>query len=180
VAKLLDLSFDGSDVRVVSHLQATSRLLQETLVAKMTALMTRVQYRLRQKYSSGKYATGELANSVSNPRAEIGQGQVIGRLDVSSPHAQFVEEGTKAHVIYPKEVIIKGTMASLGKAAVRRQVIGKAALHFYSDRLGKAVFADYVFKDPISGKYHVRNTLNDMQEEFRKGIQEALEGVMKR
>lgn len=178
MARFIDFSFDGTDIKVINHLQFASQLLQHKLVARMTALMTRIQFRLRAKYNAGKYSTGELAESVTNPRAEVVGGGVVGRLDITSPVATYLEDGTQAHTIYPKATIIKGTMATRGKAAVRRQVESKAALHFYSDRLGKNVFADYVFKDPISGRHYVKNTLTEMQDEIRKGIQSALEEVM--
>ena len=179
--KFFDISFDGSDIKVVNLLQIKTRLLQETLVAKMTSLMTRVQYRLREKYASGKYATGHLADSVQNPRATVINDRVVGELTIGdSQKALWLEEGLPPKTIYPTGVFstVRGQTFRT-KEEARTKGSKAHVLAFLSNRLGKNVFANYVQIDAVTGKHYIRNTMDEMRDEFVEATKQALGEILK-
>jgi hypothetical protein len=187
--KIISFSFDGSDTRAVAALRVTNERLTVMLLEKMTFLMTRLQEKIRGKIHS---VSGKLSSSIDNPRAEVEGTNIVGKLDVGKTaisedgfnYTMAVEKGIeKEYEIHP--LAVEGTRMYLNpkglwrrghhKGAIRR--FGQGNLQLFSQKLGKEVFASYVTHGPVEGKYFIKSSLEEMQEEFRQGIIETLESV---
>jgi len=187
MAKFIDISFDGSDVRVVNLLQLKQKMVVDSVAAKLSSVMTRLQNLIKAKVSGGKVSTGKLADSVTDPVVSTDGANIEASISYGKgvSYAQAVEEGIPGgYVIYPlKKEGTKGFFDSAGrwktshgKAAIVRT--GKNALRFYSGKLGKEVFADYVFHDPVTGRHYVRDSVSEMREEIINAVREGLAEVL--
>jgi hypothetical protein len=116
----------GPEGPVIRHFLERAMLIKEA---------ARVQLRRTTRYS-----TGELERSLYVRYARMGEhdGFVIGS---NSPHAYFVHEGTKPHVITPRTATVLRWVGSDGSVVYARSVNhpGSPPNHFLSDNLPIAV-----------------------------------------
>ena len=137
-----------------------------------------------QKKAQANAPEGRVRESIRNPRASVEDGNIVGHLDwggiTAAPSvgktwdiAKIIEEGAKPHVIYPlgKE----GTR--LHQKGVKRRY-GSNVLAFYSNRLGKQVFATYVFHPGITGRHFMASALEEMKNVIRLGLKATLQDVL--
>lgn len=175
------ITLEGTDTKVIFDIRRRIEVLNTVLMEKMTYLMTKLQNKAREKVS------GRIKNSIRNPRASVEGTAIIGTLDWGGEEttvsnkggkaydiARILEEGAKAHVIHP--LTLKGSRAH-EKGAKRR--FGKDTLHFYSAKLGKEVFADYVFHPGVPAAHFMRDTLAEMKGDIIEGLAQAI-GAVKR
>ena len=184
----LKFDYNGSDIQIIADLNVTSNRLIEALLEKMTLMMRRLQEKARGKLAGGRYATGQLADSIENPRAELEGKKIIGKLDWGKgvPYARAVEFGVPGtYVIYPlTKGGTKGAFNEKGrwrrghlKGAIVRT--GQDALYFYSERLGKSVFADYVFHPAIKAKHFMGESIIELEDTIRDEMRKTVTEVFK-
>lgn len=162
-------------------IETRSAILIDALIDKMTDLMRQLQAKAQAS------VTGSVRDSIRNPRAEYDGHYVVSKLDWGGfddsykggktfDRAQILESGAAPHVIYPLGE--KGTRghAAKGKGGGRRY--GKEVLKFYSQNLGKEVFADYVFHPGVQAKHFMADAIDEMIAPFREGIKETLQEII--
>lgn len=178
----LSFTFNGSDLEVIESFQFKSNKIIEALVERMELQMVKLQQLMRSK------TKGRVAESVRNPEAHAEGGKIVGSLKVGGDQttvsykggrafdvAKIIDQGAKSHVINP--LGIKGTRAH-EKGATRR--FGRDVLHFYSPRLGREIFADYVFHPGVEGSHFVETAIEEMRDDFREALINTLETVVTR
>lgn len=174
----LKFSLEGTEARLIASFESLSSRFLEALAKKMTIVMEKLQEKAQAR---APRISGKLQASIRNPRSEIAGTTILGTLEWGgsetttadgSDYSQIVERGAKPHVINP--LTTKGTR-SHEKGAKRR--FGKDHLAFYSERLGKAVFADYVFHPGVTGSHFMADSIQEMKEvmiqEFTETFQEV-------
>jgi hypothetical protein len=176
---IVNFSFNGTEVKVVAALQARQGRMVALLTEKMTYLMVKLQEKIQSK------TKGIVSESIRNPRAVNQSGVITGYLDwggepttvtykTGKPYdiAQILNEGAKAHAINP--LTVEGTRLH-EKGAVRR--FGSNVLHFESARLGKEVFAAYVFHPGVAGQHFIESSIEEMRVTFAQEIAATLQQV---
>ena len=169
----------------------TSNAITEALTEKMTYLMTRLQEKIRAGKLSEHNITGEVSDSIRNPRAEQEGSNIVGKLDWGGVYAyymgntpltggvklydiaQILESGSKEHPINP--LTEEGTRPH--EKGLRRRY-GANILHFFSARLGKEVFADYVFHPGTKGIHFMEEGLEQMKGEVAPAFEETISEVL--
>ena len=184
--EFLFISTANSETKVVAELGLTNRILINSLLEKMTVLMRRLQAKIQGRLEDLPYSkTGKLRDSIANPRAEIESGNIVGRLDWGKTaisedgfnYALAFEEGIqRPYVIYPLGK--SGTKGfydakghwktSHGKNRFVR--FGANKLHFFSNNVGKMVFASYARHDAVSGRHVIKTSVDEFEDDIRKGL----------
>jgi hypothetical protein len=180
--RLLEFTFNGTDVKVTRVLDEKAALLMDKLVERLTLSMTKIQAKARAKAPHGE--TGALEESISNPRAHAEGKTIVGELDWgggdASPYARAMEEGgLKEYAVNPKEGVgaYRGGFAFGKYRPAHPAVKAKEVLRWYSADGGK-VFAAYAFRKPLRARHFMRDSLDESREEINRGIRETLSGVL--
>lgn len=177
----LRVTYGDTDVRVAIAFKQKTDVMMTRLTEKMTYLMTRLQEKARGNINS---RSGKLAEGIENPRAHTQGNQVIGELDWgrgdSAPYAKTVEDGfNKMIAINPKAAIgaYRGGFAFGAYRPAHGATKAKSALMFYSSRLGKKVFADFVFRPPIVGQHFMARAVTEMKAEYVAELKATINGL---
>ena len=188
------------DAQLISTFEQLGRggMLADMLTEKMTYLMTILQQKIRSGKLSSHNITGEVSDSIRNPRAEQEGENIVGKLDWGGVYAyymgntpltggvrqydiaQILESGSKEHAISPLGE--KGS-EPFHQTGLRKRY-GANVLHFFSARLGKEVFADYVFHPGTKGIHFMEEGLQQMKgeagTEIRKTVEESFAKIKQR
>lgn len=186
---MIYVTFNDTDRILVSEFESRSQKILSRIAERMTLSMERLQESAREKLAaskSNKYpenpdnpSTGELSESISNPRVEVSGTEITGKLDWGGdlPYARIQEEGGELPVINPlgarKEVgrALGGTRKHI-KGATR--VFGSDVLKFMGAE-GKFAYRPATFPGPIPAKHFMQNAVAESITEIKTGIQEILD-----
>ena len=183
----IKIQFNGSDKEVISEFETRTQKILSKIADRLTLSMERLQEKARAKAASkdSKYpenpdnpSTGNLADSIDNPRAEVIGRTVLGKLDWGGdlPYANMQEHGGEIPVINALGAR-KTTGRALGgtrkhvKGATR--VFGSDVLQFMGKE-GKFAYRQATFPGPIPGKHFMENSLQESIDEIKSGVREAL------
>lgn len=186
----LYLNLEDSAVNVIGNFQLIKGKVATALLLKMTELMRRLQAKIVNEKLGPHKKSGELANSVRNPRAELIDGKIVGLLDwgggKAAPYARLQEYGgiKPGYAINPKAGVgaYRGGTMHGRYIPAHGAVIGKKALGpFFSAKAGKEVFASYVFrKTATKGLHFMSDSLKEMTETFEREIYDTLQDIVNR
>lgn len=186
----IEITFEGSEEKIIKALEAKNLVLIEKVVDKMTLLLEQLQLKIRGRIHSD---TGKLADSVKDPKVSVEGSVVRGTLEIGEgavseqgfPYAQAVESGFKRPAIKPltKEGIRmylnpKGQWRrGHKKGAIKRT--GANALKI-TPKTGDIIFRAAAKPAVFEGEFFVRDSVAEMMdvvdEEMMKTIREAITG----
>ena len=155
----IDFAIDTESGGFEDYTRKQVSALEDGLLAKVDEINNAMAENLRWAYSGGvvQRRTGAAADSVKVLPAERDAEYIVGSVQAggdSAPEIEFLEYGTKPHVIYPTE-----------EGGVLAFMMG-----------GKQVFAAYVFH-PGTKAYRIFEALEETAPEFEQELQDVPESI---
>ena len=176
-----------------------STALLEALEVKMTSLMTKLQEKARsnleaKKSSKGGEASGQLSDSISNPRADIEGSSVVGRLDWGEGAVDPITGYAYAKIQEYGGIKGQYPINPLGKAKVGGRALGGTRPHgtgtprrYGADLLyfiatggefeGSLISPKQAFRQAIEGKHFMRDSLDEMRESIITELRATILGT---
>ncbi len=165
---MLNISFEGSDVRVVEVLQSKGPQIIQVLTTKLNQLMLQLRSYIVSSKLSGQYLkrrTGILAGSVNVVPATFQGTQIVAGVEAGSGPAFYGK--------FYEEISAGGTG---GTAAFQVFATKARALAFMMD--GKRVFARSVMHPAMATRPFMTSALEEKAAEIEAGLRAAVDGVV--
>lgn len=152
----------NSQLTLQERFRYSKEAVTNAAIEKMTSLLQQLRLKA-QAYTKGPYSSkGDLAASIQEPDVFIQGYKIIGNIGYGEglPYAVPLEKGGQSR--YP--------IAAVNKKALMMMIDGKA------------VFAKYLsnLHPPAPRKAYMQHALDDMIGEIEAGLQEAVEGALRK
>lgn len=179
------------EVRAKFEQLSSGGRLANALIVKMTELMTRLQQKIRSGKLAAHNKTGEVSDSIRNPRAEQEGTSIVGKLDWGGVYAYYMGKtpltgGVRIYDVaqilnYGAEAHPIGALTEAGtrlheKGMKRR--FGSNVLAFEWEKTGKREFFRHVWHPGVKGIHFMEEALEEMKGEFTKGVNQVLEDTV--
>lgn len=185
---MFTVKFNSNDQRVRAALEAKNERLLNAVVDKMTFMMTKLQQKVVGE-TLPRVATrrsGKLADSITNPRAELSGTTVIGMLDYAGGAAWYgnvFEKGRKGYPVNPLGQATGNTGpgqargGTPGRKKGEKRRFGANVLSWQEG--GTWYYYPFVFIDPRAPTPFMAPALQEMKDEIVKGLKDSIVGVLR-